>query len=154
MPCLAGTNHVSAWAMPNGPGDQCKQEKEGGKEDEIVEFCAAVECLKLSPLPYSGYECRLESDDADSKQENDKDTDIILRTVNGDEDESHLLNLPLHVLGMVMDFSVGVEYLKFRSTCKRCHLAAPLLQWNNGKASKRMQEHSLLSPWQIVFNKH
>nr|GEZ18806.1 Toll/interleukin-1 receptor (TIR) domain-containing protein [Tanacetum cinerariifolium] len=87
----------------------------------------------------------LESDDVDSKQENEKDVD---------EDESHLLNLPLYVLSMVIEFSVGVEYLKFRSTCKRCYLAAPLISWTNGKASKRLQEYSSLSSWVIVFDKH
>ncbi|GJY08349.1 hypothetical protein Tco_0375403 [Tanacetum coccineum] len=165
MPCLAGANYVSAWAMLERTGleadrvhVECKQEKEGSKEDEILvrsvkgnheveshllyfsfhglkmkEFCAGVECLKLSPLPNFGYKCR---------------------SVKHDEDESHLLNLPPHVLEMVMEFSVGVEYLKFRSTCKRCHLAAPLIQWNNGKASKRLQKYSLLSPWLIVFDKH
>ncbi|PWA86169.1 hypothetical protein CTI12_AA142720 [Artemisia annua] len=186
MPYLAGTNHVSVWAMLECTGLEgdrfhvdCKQEKEGDKEDQIVirsvkgnhdvesdllgypflvlkmkEYCAGVEQLKLSPLPYSGYEYRLETDDADSKQENDKVVDVIVRSAKGDEDESHLLNLPLHVLSMVMEFSVGVEYLKFRSTCKRCHLAAPLIPWNNGKASKRLQEYSSLSPWLIVFDRH
>ncbi|GJW08028.1 hypothetical protein Tco_1570451 [Tanacetum coccineum] len=183
MPYLAGTNHISVWAMPGLEGDRFhldyKQEKEGDREDEIVvrsvegnheveshllnfpfrvlkmkDFCASVECLKLLPLAYCDYECRLESDNADSKQEDDKDVDIFVSSVKGDEDEAHLLNLPLHVLEMVMKFSVGVEYLKFRSTCKHCHLAAPLIQWNIGKASKRLQEYSLLSPWVMVFDKH
>ncbi|GJT20962.1 hypothetical protein Tco_0890899 [Tanacetum coccineum] len=96
----------------------------------------------------------LESENTDSKQEGDKDVNIILRPVMGDEDESHLLNLPLHVLGMVMEFSVGVEYLKFRSACKTCHFAAPLIPWNNGKASKRLQKYSLPTPWLIAFDKH
>ncbi|GJU07559.1 hypothetical protein Tco_1123989 [Tanacetum coccineum] len=130
-------------------------DKEGHKEDEIVvrsvkgnhevdsqllnfrndllkEFCAGVECLKLSPLPYIG----LKSDEAD-------------------DDESHLFNLPPHVLeNLVMEFCAGVDYLKFRATCKHCHLAAPLIPWNNGKASKIMQNYSLPSPWLIVFDKH
>ncbi|PWA81467.1 hypothetical protein CTI12_AA186050 [Artemisia annua] len=160
----AGTNHVSAWAMlecTRLEGDrvhlESKQDKEVHKEDKIVvrsvkgnhkteshlrngllkmkEFCVGVECLKLSSIPYVGYECRLESDKAY-------------------DDESHLLNLPPHVLEMLMEFCAGVEYLKFRSTCKRCHLAAPLIPWNNGKASKIMQKYSLPSPWLIVFDKH
>ncbi|PWA40448.1 hypothetical protein CTI12_AA564060 [Artemisia annua] len=133
MPCLAGSNHVSAWAMLECTGleadrvhVECKQEKEGNKEDEILvrsvkgnheveshplyfpfhglkmkEFCAGVECLKLAPLPNFGYECRLESDNADSKQDDEKDVDIIVRSVKYDEDESHLLNLPPHVLEML-----------------------------------------------------
>ncbi|PWA51700.1 hypothetical protein CTI12_AA272760 [Artemisia annua] len=67
------------------------------------------------------------------------------------EDESPLLNIPLHVLEIVMEFCVGVEYLKFRSTCKLCHLAAPLIQCKNGKA---LEKYSLLSPWLMVFDKH
>ena len=43
--------------------------------------------------------------------------------------ESHVFNIPFHLLEMVMKFCVGVEYLNFRATCKRCHLAAPLIQW-------------------------
>nr|GFB74228.1 hypothetical protein [Tanacetum cinerariifolium] len=80
IPCVARTNHVSVWAMLECnrlESDRvlvgCKQEKGGHKEDEIVvrsvkgnsqllnfqnsllkEFCAGVECLKLSPLPYVG----------------------------------------------------------------------------------------------------
>ncbi|GJR13704.1 hypothetical protein Tco_0796356 [Tanacetum coccineum] len=148
IPCVAGTN-------PGLGGERvhvhCKQEKEGHKEDQIVirsvkgnreieshrvlkkkEFCVGVECLKLLPLPY---ECsRLESDA---------------------DDESRLLNLPPHVLEMlIMEFCAGVDYLNFRSTSKGCHLAAPLMAWNNGKASKIMQKYSLPSPWLIVFNKH
>nr|GEW42884.1 hypothetical protein [Tanacetum cinerariifolium] len=97
IPCVAGTNHVSAWAI--------------------------LECT------------RLKSDET--------------------HDESHLFNLPPHVLeNLVMEFCAGVDYLKFRATCKRCHLAAPLVPWNNGKASKIMLNYSLPSPWLIVFNKY
>ncbi|GKA48239.1 hypothetical protein Tco_0741197 [Tanacetum coccineum] len=93
---------------------------------------------------------RLESENTDAKQ-GAKD---VNRIVKGDEDESHLLNLPTHVLElMLMEFCVGVEYLKFRSTCKRCHLAAPLITCNNGKASTRLREYTLLSPWLILFDK-
>ncbi|GKA93161.1 hypothetical protein Tco_0815147 [Tanacetum coccineum] len=162
IPFVAGTIHVSAWAMLECTrlgSDRvlvgCKQDKDDHKEDEIVvrsvkgnhevdsqllnflngllkEFCAGVECLKLSLLPYVG----LKSDKAD-------------------DDESHLLNLPPHVLEMLItEFCAGVDYLKFRATCKRCHLAAPLISWNNGKASKIMLKYSLPSPWLIVFDKH
>ncbi|GJR87329.1 hypothetical protein Tco_0211340, partial [Tanacetum coccineum] len=72
-----------------------------------------------------------------------------------DDDESHLFNLPPHVLEtLLMEFCAGVDYLKFRATCKHCHLAAPLIPWNNGKASKIMQKYSVPSPWLIVFHKH
>ncbi|PWA88479.1 hypothetical protein CTI12_AA120140 [Artemisia annua] len=157
MPYLAGINNISVWAMFECTGLEhfhvdYKQEKEGDREDYEVE--SHLLNFPFRVLNMKDYECRLESDNADSKQENDKDVDILVRSVKGDEDETHLLNLPLHVLEMVMKFSVGVEYLKFRSTCKHCHLAAPLIQWNNGKALKRLQEYSLLSPWVIVFDKH
>ncbi|GJX70717.1 hypothetical protein Tco_0307888 [Tanacetum coccineum] len=124
MPCLVGTSDALAWAM--------------------------LECP------------RLEGDHVQHiKQEKDKDDEIVVRSVNGDyevefnstKDKSHLLNIPFHVLEMVMEYCVGVEYLKFRSTCKICHLAAPLIQWGDGKASKRLQKCSLLSPWLIVFDK-
>ncbi|GKB73112.1 hypothetical protein Tco_0934524 [Tanacetum coccineum] len=122
IPCVAGTNHVSAWAMlkcTRLESDHvlfyCKQEKEGHKEDEIV--VRSVKC--------------------------------------NHEVDSHLFNLPPHVLeNLVMEFCAGVDYLKFRATCKRCHLAAPLIPWNNWKASKIMQNYALPSPWLIVFDKH
>ncbi|PWA50051.1 hypothetical protein CTI12_AA476140 [Artemisia annua] len=123
MPCLAETNHVSAWSM---------------------------------------LECRLEADNEDLIQkEEDKVKDIGLRSVKDDEvefnstpDESHLLNLPMHILEMIMEFCVGIEYLKFRATCKRCHLAAPLIKWKNEAPVKRLHTYSLVSPWHIVFDKH
>ncbi|GJY99354.1 hypothetical protein Tco_0516784 [Tanacetum coccineum] len=105
---------------------------------------------------------RLEGDHVHIKQEKNKDDEIVVRSVNDDyevefnktKDKSHLLNIPLNVLEMVMEYCVGVEYLKFCSTCRICHLAAHLIQWDDGKASKRFQKCSLLSPWLIVFDKH
>ncbi|GJV14796.1 hypothetical protein Tco_1360119 [Tanacetum coccineum] len=167
IPCVAGTNHVSAWVMlectrleDDRVHLDCKQDKEGHDDKVVVrsvkdnheieshllnfrngllemkEFCVGVGCLKLSSLPYVGYECRLEIDKAD-------------------DDESHLLSLPAHILEMlIMEFCAGVDYLKFRATCKSCHLAAPLIPWNKGKASKIMQKYSLPSPWLIMFDKH
>ncbi|GJU23913.1 hypothetical protein Tco_1157255 [Tanacetum coccineum] len=131
IPCAGRTNHVSAWTMLEctrlGVGRvhvHCKQKKRGHKKDDIV----VRSCV--------GVECRLQSDKVD-------------------DDESHLLNLPPHVLEMlIVEFCAGVEYLKFRATCKRCHLAAPLIPWNNEKASKIMQKYSVPSPWLIVFDKH
>ncbi|GKD36520.1 hypothetical protein Tco_1252029 [Tanacetum coccineum] len=154
-PCLAGSNHLSVWEMP-----ECTRLEDAHAQiversvkcDHEVNFnCTKDDSHLLLPTT-SGYKCRLESDHAESEQEDDMDNDIIVRLVNGNEDELHLLNIPLHVLEVVMEFCVGVEYLKFRSTCKLCHSAAPLIQCNNGKASKRLQ--TLLSPWLMVFNKH
>ncbi|GJY03426.1 ribonuclease H-like domain-containing protein [Tanacetum coccineum] len=93
----------------------------------------------------------------DEIQEEDKNDKIVLSIVKSDEaefngtlDESHLLNLPFDVLMVIMEFSVGVEYMKFRASCKLCHLAAPIIQWNNHTASKRLQ---LVSPWLMVIGK-
>ncbi|PWA57690.1 hypothetical protein CTI12_AA407020 [Artemisia annua] len=72
-------------------------------------------------------ERRLEGDHhADSEQQEDeRDDRILVRSVkdhafqiNGPVDESHLLNIPFHVLEMIMDLCVGVEYMKFRATCR------------------------------------
>ncbi|KAM0053352.1 hypothetical protein Hdeb2414_s0007g00258701 [Helianthus debilis subsp. tardiflorus] len=51
-----------------------------------------------------------------------------------------------------MEHCVGVEYMKFRATCKHCYLAAPLSQWSS-KTSKKLQLYSLVkSPWLMVLD--
>ena len=63
----------------------------------------------------------------------------------------HVLNLPFHVLEMILEFCAGVEYLNFRATCKLCHLVGPLI---NRKVPQRgLQTYSLVSPWLMVFDK-
>nr|GEX51918.1 hypothetical protein CTI12_AA345250 [Tanacetum cinerariifolium] len=52
-----------------------------------------------------------------------------------------------------MKFCIGLEYLNFRTTCKSCHLAAPVLQWTSEAALKRLQNYSLLSPWLMAVDK-
>ncbi|KAJ9563793.1 hypothetical protein OSB04_008953 [Centaurea solstitialis] len=96
----------------------------------------------------------------DAKQEEGKEDRTLVRSCKNDEvefygetNELQLLNLPFHVLEMIMKFSVGVEYLNFRATCKHCHLAAPVIQWNNEKARIRLQTYSLSSPWLMTFEK-
>ncbi|PWA62473.1 hypothetical protein CTI12_AA364470 [Artemisia annua] len=42
--------------------------------------------------------------------------------------------------------------MKFRATCKSCHLAAPTIQWSNKALLTRLQTYSLLSPWLMVLN--
>ncbi|PWA83159.1 hypothetical protein CTI12_AA170110 [Artemisia annua] len=111
------------------------------------------------PASYvSVWECRLAGDYAKSKQGvEDKDRAIVVRLVTDDDvelNESQLLDLPLGVLEMIMKFCVGLEYLNFRATCKRCHLEAPVLQWRDEKALKRLQNYSLLSPWLMVVDKN
>ncbi|PWA44234.1 hypothetical protein CTI12_AA531030 [Artemisia annua] len=68
----------------------------------------------------------------------------------GTTDESHLLNLPFGVLEMIMAYSVGVEYMNFRASCKLCYFAAPIIKWSN----LQLQAYSLVSPWLMVFGKH
>ncbi|GJX96982.1 hypothetical protein Tco_0352780 [Tanacetum coccineum] len=102
----------------------------------------------------SVWECRLAGDYAKSKQGvEDKDREIVVRSVTDDDvehKELQLLDLPLGVLDMVMEFCIGLEYLNFRATCKRCHLAAPVLHWRDEAA---LQNYSLLSPWLMVVDK-
>ncbi|PWA65472.1 hypothetical protein CTI12_AA335500 [Artemisia annua] len=114
-----------------------------------VSAWAMLECKRLS--------------EGDHKQEEDKNDKIVISKVksdgfefNGMTDESHLLNLSYDVLKMIMEFSVGIEYMNFRASCKLCHLAAPVIQWSNQTASKRLQLHaySLISPWLMVIGKH
>ncbi|GKC08935.1 hypothetical protein Tco_1000545 [Tanacetum coccineum] len=108
-------------------------------------------------------ECRLEGDHhADFEQQEDEtDNGILVRSVkdhafqtNDLVDESHLLNIPFHMLEMIMGHFVGVEYMKFRATCKRCNLVAPPIQWSNKRVLNRLQTYSLVSPWLMVLDKH
>ncbi|KAK9068533.1 hypothetical protein SSX86_012648 [Deinandra increscens subsp. villosa] len=67
---------------------------------------------------------------------------------------SPLVNIPIDVLKMIMELCLGVEYLNFRATCKRCQLAAPLIRWSNEASISRLQTYSLASPWLVVFDRH
>ncbi|PWA54002.1 hypothetical protein CTI12_AA439880 [Artemisia annua] len=105
-------------------------------------------------------ECRLKDDQADFKQEKkDKEEEMVVKVVAEDDDKlnstlvkSHLFNIPFHMLGKIMEHSVSVEYMKFRATCKSCHLAAPPIQWSNKALLTRLKTYSLLSPWLMVLN--
>ncbi|KAI3719852.1 hypothetical protein L6452_20757 [Arctium lappa] len=97
---------------------------------------------------------------SDSKHDEGKEDGMVVRSCKNDEvefnsktNELQLLNIPFHVLEMIMEFCVGVEYLNFRATCKLCHLAAPVIQWSNEKARRRLQTYSLSSPWLMAFEK-
>ncbi|KAI3826142.1 hypothetical protein L1987_00187 [Smallanthus sonchifolius] len=101
-------------------------------------------------------EWRLEVDHAEEEEEDDdKDTEIVSRPVKGEFDsekgELQLLNMPLHILELIMEFCIGVEYLKFRATCKRGCLAAPSIQWSN---KTRLKSYSLASPWLMVLDNY
>nr|GEY80553.1 hypothetical protein [Tanacetum cinerariifolium] len=118
--------------------------------DRTISLSSMFPSLLLPTSHVSVWECRLAADYAKPKQEvEDKDRAIVVRLVNDDDvelDESRLLNLPLGVLEMIMEFCIGLEYLNFRATCKLCHLAAPVVQWGGEVALKRLQNYSLLSP--------
>nr|GEW79515.1 PAZ domain-containing protein [Tanacetum cinerariifolium] len=84
--------------------------------------------------------------EGDHKQEEYKKDKTVVSKVKSHEvelidttDESHLLNLPFDVLEMIIGSCVGVEYMNFRASCKLCYLAAPIIQWSNQTASKRLQ---------------
>ncbi|GJX43982.1 hypothetical protein Tco_0260658 [Tanacetum coccineum] len=71
---------------------------------------------------------------------------------NSKANESRLLNIPLHILEMIMECSSGVEYLNFRATCKLCRLAAPLIKWSNQTTQMRLQIYLSVSPWLTEVN--
>ncbi|PWA68600.1 hypothetical protein CTI12_AA303240 [Artemisia annua] len=74
-------------------------------------------------------ECRLEGDHANMKQEDEDDGNTMVKSgtkvkalSDGKKrertDESHLVNMPFHILEMIMEHCVCVEYMNFRATCK------------------------------------
>ncbi|GKE74842.1 hypothetical protein Tco_1536883 [Tanacetum coccineum] len=89
------------------------------------------------------WECRLDGDNADPKLE-EKDNEMVVRRISDDghgvEDfsQSHLLNLPLHILEMTMEHCACLECLNFRATCKRCHSVAPSKELSDKSALRRM----------------
>nr|GEW83502.1 PAZ domain-containing protein [Tanacetum cinerariifolium] len=114
---------------------------------------SSMPCLAGTSLvsAWTMLECKRLSE-GDHKQEDDKNDKIVVSKVksdvfefNGMTDESHLLNRPFDVLMVIMEFGVGVEYMKFRSSCKLCHLAASMTHWSNHTASKRLQYYKVPS---------
>ncbi|PWA41623.1 hypothetical protein CTI12_AA552520 [Artemisia annua] len=106
------------------------------------------------------WECRLEDDHGedgcrvDSKQ---TENEIVVRGVVDNlvkSNESYMLNLPFDMLVMIMDRCIGVEYMNFRLTCKRCHLAARVIKWRDQAEIKRLQNYSLISPWLMVVDQN
>lgn len=132
---------------------------------DVQDKTISIISSKLSPLTHlSMWECaRLEADlgeamctlQSERKKDND-DKKIVIRSVIDNKevemDESHLLNTPFHILEMIMQLCVGVEYMHFRATCKRCNLAAPLILWSNKTSALR--KYSLVSPWLMVMDKN
>ncbi|GKC60560.1 hypothetical protein Tco_1088158 [Tanacetum coccineum] len=85
----------------------------------------------------------------DCKLEGKKDSTVVHDGVEVDgmlnqHQESPLFNIPVHVLERIMEFSVGVDYLNFRATCK---------QFSSITVSKRRVLSTLLSPWLMAFDK-
>ncbi|XP_071717828.1 uncharacterized protein [Rutidosis leptorrhynchoides] len=117
----------------------------------MMSFQASHSTLRES----SSFEAKCPSD---SKQETNKDDKIMIRrsvvvTTDG-VDESHLNDLPFHILEMITKLCVGVEYIHFRATCKHLRLAAPLIQWSNKAEMRRLKTYSVLSPWLMVVDKN
>ncbi|PWA90716.1 hypothetical protein CTI12_AA098050 [Artemisia annua] len=128
------------------------------KENTI--FLSSMPSLVLPTTEVSLWECRLENDHGgakctlDSKQEENQ---IVVRSVTDDEiglNEWNLLNHPFDILEMIMEHCGCVEYLNFRATCKRCEVAAPLIQWSNKTLLRRLQTYSLVSPWLVVVDEN
>ncbi|GKC68867.1 hypothetical protein Tco_1114750 [Tanacetum coccineum] len=86
----------------------------------------------------------------------EKNNDILLWSgmeCDVNSDESHLLNIPVHILETIMEFCVGVEYMNLRATCKQCRLAAPSVKWPNDTSLGRLHTYSVVSPWLMVADK-
>ncbi|PWA80852.1 hypothetical protein CTI12_AA192940 [Artemisia annua] len=178
--CLVGTSHVSTWAMLECQrlleGNH-KQEEEKIVVSKVKSHEAECdhkqeeEKIVVSKVNSHEAECdhkqeeekivvsKVNSHEAecDHKQEEEKKDKVVVSKVKSHEaefigttDESHLLNLPVGVLEMIMAYSVGVEYMNFRASCKLCYLAAPIIKWSN----LQLQAYSLVSPWLMVFGKH
>ncbi|GJX50922.1 hypothetical protein Tco_0277767 [Tanacetum coccineum] len=128
---LVPTNHLSFWEyrLRGDHGEiKCSTDfKRGNKEDETVVRSVRNEMV---------------------------DINIKTNEIHEEKKESHLLNIPFDVLKTIMEHCVGVEYLKFRATCKHLHLAAPMIQWSNKTTLKRWKTYSLVSPWLMVFDNH
>ncbi|KAK1441269.1 hypothetical protein QVD17_07115 [Tagetes erecta] len=105
-------------------------------------------------------EWRFELDLGESQQEEDA-TQIVVKPVKGDNidydntiGESYILSIPIHILEVIMKHCVGIEYMRFRATCKHCRLAAPPIQWSNKTTLRRLQMYSLVSPWLMVLDNY
>ncbi|GJU18874.1 hypothetical protein Tco_1146840 [Tanacetum coccineum] len=99
--------------------------------------------------------CRLQGDNeivVKSLMNDDLNINTMRNETHEGNIKSHLLNIPFDIMETIMEHCVGLEYLNFRATCKHCHLAAPMIQWSNETALKRLKTYSLVSPWLMVFD--
>ncbi|PWA86318.1 hypothetical protein CTI12_AA140910 [Artemisia annua] len=134
------------------------------KMDNILySYNVKENAISLSSMPsfvlptsnVSVWECRLEDDHGGAKCSLDikqEENQIVARSFT--DNEWNLLNLPFDILKLIMEYCVSVEYLNFRATCKRCEVAAPLIQWSNKTSLTRLQTYSLVSPWLMVVDKN
>ncbi|XP_076923084.1 uncharacterized protein LOC143585102 [Bidens hawaiensis] len=143
-----------------------------GESGEIIfSFHPKDRTMSVSSMPclvresqataWAMIEWRLEVDHVECMLEAEgKDTQIVLRPIKGDDDfdgttgESHLLNIPIHILDIIMELCIGIEYMTFRATSKHCYLAAPLIQWSTKTTLKRLHMYSLVSPWLMVLDNY
>ncbi|KAK9058775.1 hypothetical protein SSX86_023618 [Deinandra increscens subsp. villosa] len=130
----------------------------------IYSFHAKDRTLSLSSKSSLLRECQslawsmLES----KREERDKDAKVVVRPVKREKTvfdsttsgQSHLLNMPLDILELIMKHCISIEYMKFRATCKHCYLAAPAIQWSNKSMLRRLNNYSLVSPWLMRFDNH
>ncbi|XP_071735290.1 F-box/kelch-repeat protein At1g57790-like isoform X2 [Rutidosis leptorrhynchoides] len=132
-----------------------------------MQNCCSSVCLPRMP-PLSPNYPWLKGDNGEAKctlypkKEKDRDDKIVLRLRVGDEDElisgtmneSQVPYIPFDILETIMKSCVGVEYMHFRATCKRCHLAAPLIQFSKEPGLRRLHhKYSVISPWLMVLDK-
>ncbi|KAL6506991.1 hypothetical protein OROHE_022126 [Orobanche hederae] len=127
---------------------------------DLQDKTISLSSSKLSPSSHlSLWEgVRLEGEANWAHEEDDNgDKKTVVRSDTSDEAElieSRLLNSPFHLLQMIMELCVGVEYMHFRATCWRCHLAAPLIQWSNKTSLASLKRYSVASPWLMVVDKN
>ncbi|KAI3822830.1 hypothetical protein L1987_10429 [Smallanthus sonchifolius] len=126
-------------------------------KDKTLAVSSMPHCQDLPPPPRSrtSYvsvwampECRLEGD---IKEEEDDTVEVEVNGMMNQHHESHLFNIPFHVLEMIMEFCDDTDYVNFRATCKQ--LTAPVTRWSNGASMRRLQRYSLVSPWLMVLDK-
>ncbi|KAL8209027.1 hypothetical protein R6Q57_008439 [Mikania cordata] len=103
-------------------------------------------CSELYHLPIFQMGRALLLEGFDSKEEDDDHT----VEVNSLTNQSHLFNIPFHLLEMIMEFCGDIDYVNFRATFKQ--LRAPVTRWGNGSSMRRLQRYSLVSPWLMVLD--
>ncbi|GJT74206.1 hypothetical protein Tco_1040931 [Tanacetum coccineum] len=122
-------------------------------KDKTISVSSMPSFLPTSHL--SLWECGLQGDNeivVKSLMNDDLNINTMRNETHEDNIKSHLLNIPFDIMETIMEHCVGLEYLNFRATCKHCHLAAPMIQWSNETALKRLKTYSLVSPWLMVFD--